>query len=493
MLLRYCIENFLLIPEPFAKNSQPPQPLTALKLPQPPPKDETFHFDENLQSTLAGRALLMDELSFSVELLYEHYLAGYILWEKGIRQKNTLMECRRCGNKEKTLFARFECARCKEMCTYCRKCIMMGRVSTCTALLSWRGDFPVGPDKQAKIAWKGTLSSGQRDASEQMISAIQERSQRLIWAVCGAGKTEVLFPGIHYALKNRMKVCLATPRTDVVLELLPRLRQAFPNAEIVGLYGGSGENQSTSSLMVSTTHQLLRFHQAFDVIIVDEVDAFPFSYDESLHYEVKKASKQNAAFIYLTATPTKKWQRTPHVKIPARYHGHPLPQPKFSWCGNWEKKLKQNNLPQKVEVWVLNQLQKEEQALIFFPSVNMIEKALPLFQALHKNILSVHANDKDRKEKVEKLRRGEIPLLITTTILERGITISNLNVAVIGAEQAIFTESALVQIAGRVGRDAEYPMGEVTFFHYGKSSEMEKALLHIMSMNRVARKKGYFQ
>lgn len=62
--------------------------------------------------------------------------------------------------------------------------------------------------------------------------------------------------------------------------------------------------------------------------------------------------------------------------------------------------------------------------------------------------MKVHAEDPGRKEKVAAFRKGEIPLLVTTTILERGVTVKNLQVAVLGAEEEIFSESALVQIAG---------------------------------------------
>lgn len=59
-----------------------------------------------------------------------------------------------------------------------------------------------------------------------------------------------------------------------------------------------------SPLIISTTHQLLRYKEAFDVIIIDEVDAFPYSIDNTLQYAVKKSAKRQSAHIYLTATPS---------------------------------------------------------------------------------------------------------------------------------------------------------------------------------------------
>lgn len=86
-----------------------------------------------------------------------------------------------------------------------------------------------------------------------------------------------------------------------------------------------------------------------------------------------------------------------------------------------------------------------------------------------------------------------MPVIITSTILERGVTITNSDVAVLGSEDDIFTESALVQISGRVGRSASYPSGNVTFFHYGKTQAMVEARKHILKMNEEAKRGGFLK
>nr|WP_306301366.1 helicase-related protein [Thalassobacillus sp. C254] len=97
----------------------------------------------------------------------------------------------------------------------------------------------------------------------------------------------------------------------------------------------------------------------------------------------------------------------------------------------------------------------------------------------------VHAEDTERRGKVQDFREGKIPLLVTTTILERGVTVKGIEVAVLGAEETIFDESALVQIAGRAGRSADHPTGDVVYFHYGKSNAMLAARRHIKQMNKA--------
>jgi competence protein ComFA len=346
------------------------------------------------------------------------------------------------------------------------------------------------------MGWSGTLSESQQYASFQVTEAMEQNRELLVWAVCGAGKTEILFEGIGVALKQGKNVCLTAPRTDVIHELTPRLKAVFPCTAIASLYGGSEERQQKAQLVIATTHQLFRFKDCFDVIIIDEVDAFPYSYDKSLSFAVKKARKQESSLIYVTATPEfdlkKRVKRgeLPSVRIPARFHRHPLPVPIFTWCGNWQKKLHKERLPTELTGWLEKIRQSQQQVFLFAPEVAILEKVVALLSKQDVQITGVHANDPDRKEKVTAFRNGEIPILVTTTILERGVTVPNVAVAVLGSESPIFTENALVQIAGRAGRSSLHPTGEVAFFHYGKTEAMLQAVSHIKEMNSLAKQQG---
>lgn len=398
--------------------------------------------------------------------------------------------------EEPFYFYSYPCARCQKECVYCRSCIMMGKSQTCSKLVVWTGPSVVFPKMNQYLNWKGELSDGQRVASDRVVEAVQQNTECLTWAVCGAGKTEVLFKGIAIALAKGNRVCIATPRTDVVLELVPRLKRAFPHTTIAGLFGGSDDKSVCAQLIISTTHQLLRYYKAFDTLIIDEVDAFPFSVDRTLQYAVQKSRKEQSSLIYLTATPSNDMKKAmnakilPFVTIPARFHRHSIPVPQLTWCGNWRKSFSKGNIPPPVLNWFLQKLQNNIPFLIFFPNINLMNQYVALFQNHYKEIVAVYAEDAERKEKVSKLREGIILGLLTTTILERGITIPRLDVAVVGAEEAIFTESALVQIAGRVGRSAAHPSGDVVFFHYGKTRDMLRAVKQIQNMNKEARERG---
>lgn len=442
-----------------------------------------------LCQVLAGKQLLREEIPS--ELIDSPLISkrpGILFDKRG------QAHCNRCGNSDSGLLAEFPCSRCRKKCVYCRSCIMMGRVSECTPLYGWSGEMP--EIDVASLQWSGSLSAGQQVASDRVVEAISHNEELLVWAVCGAGKTELLFKGIEVAFATGKRVCIATPRTDVVLELTPRLQLVFPSIQVASLYGGSDDRHQFSPLTITTTHQLLRFYQAFDVMIVDEVDAFPYSVDPMLQYAVKNARKVDSSLIYLTATPSQKWQREckigkrNFVTIPARFHRRSLPLPEFVWCGNWEKVIKKGRLPSKLQKWIEQRLLAGTPILVFVPTVAWMDKILPLLQMFDDRIESVHAEDPDRKEKVLRMRKKENPLLLTTTILERGVTFPGLDVAVLGSENRIFTESALVQIAGRVGRSADKPVGNVTFFHNGRTQAMEKAKSQIVSMNKEAKVKG---
>ena len=116
---------------------------------------------------------------------------------------------------------------CKKPCSYCRNCIQMGKVTECRTFYHLPETNEFKDTHLNELKWEGELSIQQAEASETIVESIQKNETRLLWAVAGAGKTEMLFKGIEYALKNKQRVCIASPRIDVCLELAPRLQAAF--------------------------------------------------------------------------------------------------------------------------------------------------------------------------------------------------------------------------------------------------------------------------
>ena len=95
---------------------------------------------------------------------------------------------------------------------------------------------------------------------------------------------------------------------------------------------------------------------------------------------------------------------------------------------------------------------------------------------------TVYSGDGERYSKVERMREGEIKILLTTTILERGVTFKDLDVIVVHTEY--FPADTLIQICGRVGRKPQDPMGNVHFIKLYNTHHIQKTVRTIKAFNR---------
>src|SRR5699024_1707259 len=145
------------------------------------------------------------------------------------------------------------------------------------------------------------------------------------------------------AIKQNERVCIATPRADVVRELFPRIQQAFSSCHVQALYGGSRDKDGTAQIIIATTHQLMRFKNAFDLMIIYEVDAFPYHNNPSLKFATNRAKKNKAATILLTATPRNEQlfriysKKLTYSFVPLRFHHHLIPMPTLQYCSHLTK------------------------------------------------------------------------------------------------------------------------------------------------------------
>ena len=81
-------------------------------------------------------------------------------------------------------------------------------------------------------------------------------------------------------------------------------------------------------------------------------------------------------------------------------------------------------------------------------------------------------------------RRKDYLFLITTTVLERGVTFADIDCVVLHADHQVFSKETLIQISGRVGRQLEYAQGNVILYSEYVSSKMKRAKQEIQLMNR---------
>ncbi|MHA8110733.1 DEAD/DEAH box helicase [Lactobacillaceae bacterium Melli_B4] len=405
-----------------------------------------------------------------------------------IKELANHIECQRCGVRTlKQLVA------LPQGHHYCPNCINLGRMTSNVAL-----GYVAEPNRFAestnRLTWQGQLTDDQLACANRIIENFKAHRPHLLWAVTGAGKTEMLFPGIAWALKQRMRVAIASPRVDVCLELLPRIQAAFADTPIILLHGRQTEKYHYSQLTICTTHQLLRFYHAFDILIVDEVDSFPYAQNRGLHFAVDQAVKPHGTQLFLTATPGDELLKLVKQKqlalsyLPLRFHQHLLPQIKKHYVPFWRERLLKNKLPKRLLQSLSTKLTEHQLFLLFVPHVRDLQ---PIADILHQQLpnvakfTTVHSTDEQRLAKVQAMRDQKLDFLITTTILERGVTFNGIDVIVLGADEAIFSTAALVQIAGRVGRKTERPFGNVDFWIHSNAKNVAQAIRQIDHMNRL--------
>ena len=415
-----------------------------------------------------------------------------------LEKEGSRLTCRRCGNQ--TIFQENSCQCGLVDCVYCLKCLNFGKLRTCDKLYhiveatdpySWQRD-------QSYLAWTGTLSDQQAQASKEICQTYQAGGQRLVWAVTGAGKTEMVFEAVNQALMAGGKVALATPRIDVANELAPRFKKAFPEVTIQLLHGQSEETYAESPFTIGSTHQLIRFKEAFDLLIIDEIDAFPYDGDPMLYFASDRAVKKTGSQILLTATPNPSHEKLikegklPVSILPARYHRHHLPVPIHQWVGDWHSIIQAGKVPYVFKRLLGRLLAKGRRVLVFMPNIDLMLTFVKSCRQVFADYRfeSVSSKDPDRIIKVQNMRDGRYDFLFSTTILERGVTFANIDVIVLGSEDQTFTTAALVQISGRVGRKPKWPSGSVYFLHYGKTKASIAAIRQIKTMNEQARKRG---
>ena len=184
--------------------------------------------------------------------------------------------------------------------SYCWVCAKMGRITSKNYLVTMKEPNHF-KNNATPCIWKGKLTKLQQTVADQQLAALRSQTSHLTYAVTGAGKTEMLFPMLTQAIMDNMRIAFVSPRIDVVIEIQNRVHSAF-KIPFVTLYGGSTDEYKYTQLVIATTYQLMGFKEAFDVIVLDEVDAFPYVGNQVLEYVTKQSLKKTGICFYLTAT-----------------------------------------------------------------------------------------------------------------------------------------------------------------------------------------------
>ncbi len=365
-----------------------------------------------------------------------------------------MKQCPRCLNKDPSLFS----IRNDEI--YCRACIsLLGKL--------YEPEDSINV-VDSLIDWNFELTPPQKEISTQLVQ-YGLVSNCLVEAVCGAGKTEIVLELVSHALKLGKKVGWMVARRQVVLQLHERLSSLFKEMKVIAVTGGY-TSELAGDLVVLTAHQLYRYPHYFDLLIIDEPDAFPYKGSELLAglCEVSCIGTR----VYLTATPDKELLSLVdiHLKLDSRPHGRPLVVPTVKKC------FQDFSL---IYLWYY--LNRMKPCLIFVPT---IEEANKLGKILKIDVVTSKSIDKDIK--IKRLLDKEIDVLICTTILERGVTFKGISVIVYHANHPLFDEASLVQISGRVDRSFDYQGGECVFLSFGLNKSIQECIKRLNQHNQNA-------
>lgn len=370
------------------------------------------------------------------------------------------MQCPRCKNTDSNYFY------LGSKGYYCRKCIQFKRILLEEELEE--NNYPIQQiNYQVDLPFQ--LTPLQKKASKELLCHLKEGSNVYLNCVCGAGKTEICLESMTDYLNQGKKVCFAISRRQVVLELSLRFQKYFPQAKVCQICAGYTDDL-VGDLIVCTTHQLYRFYHSFDLLILDEVDAYPFKGNPVLEQIAQASCK--GQIVYSSATFVDVNVDFKVVELLQRPHKHPLAVPIVIQGLSYYLYLKVihfiNNHP--------------KQLLVFVPTKKMA-KQFYQFCCYFMRCAYITSEHVDSKS-IQQFKNKKLKVIFTTTVLERGVTFSNIDVIVFMAEHRIYDQASLVQIAGRVGRDANYPHGSVYYFCCRKTKAIQASIQQIKLANQ---------
>jgi ATP-dependent DNA helicase RecG len=295
---------------------------------------------------------------------------------------------------------------------------------------------------------------------------------RLVQGDVGSGKTVVAMMAFLVALENDYQGAMMAP-TEILAEQHYRqfVRWLTPLgikcALLLGKQGQRERRQIQQDLLSGQVHVAIGTHALIQdvvefknlgLIIIDEQHRFGVKQRAAL-----KAKGQNPELLTMTATPI---PRT----LALTFHGD-LDVSEIDEMPPGRKPIATKIVPpgKKRELWefVDKEIGRGRQAYVVFPLIEESETlsakaATAEFEKLktgefkHRRLGLMHGKLKpqEKDEVMERFRRGELEILISTTVIEVGVDVPNSTVMVVENADR-FGLAQLHQLRGRVGRGAE--------------------------------------
>jgi ATP-dependent DNA helicase RecG len=290
---------------------------------------------------------------------------------------------------------------------------------------------------------------------------------RLLQGDVGSGKTIVALIAAVIMIRNGHQVALLAPTEILVEQHYQRIRQLVDDSLVVAKATGSmsaGERRTLVSglregyiQLVVGTHALLEEAIAFKSLglaIVDEQHRFGVEQRQALF-----AKGDTPDILVMTATPI------PRSLALAIYGDLELSVIDELPPGRQKIKTVVRTTPQleRVYAFIDGEVASGAQAYIVYPLIEESEKLnlKPLkqgFEAVSKRfpnrrvaMLHGRMSAAEKEETMQRFKRGEVDILVSTTVIEVGIDVANASIMLI-VDADRFGLSQMHQLRGRVGR-----------------------------------------
>ena len=309
----------------------------------------------------------------------------------------------------------------------------------------WLASLPFEPTRDQLSAIK--------DIASDLQSSLARR--RVVMGDVGSGKTLVILAS---AAMNYPRISYLMAPTSILAEQIyaEARRLLPPQIKVLLVKSGDREPNFAGAHLIIGTHALL-YHELVpsNLIMVDEQHRFGSNQREKIA-RLTGSGKFRAHFIQFSATPIPRTLSMIQSELVSFSFLKQLP---------FEKQIKTKILQNDGFAGFMQDLRRElaagNQAIIVYPLVQQsessvyqsLEEAAPFWKAQFADVLITHGSDKDKEEVLRRFR-DEGRLLITTTIVEVGISLPRLSVIlIVGAERMGL--ASLHQLRGRVGRKGQ--------------------------------------
>ena len=282
---------------------------------------------------------------------------------------------------------------------------------------------------------------------------------RLICGDVGYGKTEIAIRAAFKAVQEGKQVAYLAPTTILAQQIYNTFSQRmkdFPvNVDLLCRFRSNSEQKKTIEELkkgqvdiVVGTHRLLSKDITFKdlgLLVVDEEQRFGVTHKEKI-----KQMKNNVDVLTLTATPI---PRTLHMSLIGIRDMSVLEEPPMDRLPIQTYVMEYND--ELVREAINRELARDGQVYYVYNRVKDIDEITTKIQSLVPNANVAFAHGQMRETELEKIMysfiNGEIDVLVSTTIIETGLDISNVNTMIIHDADNMGL-SQLYQLRGRVGR-----------------------------------------